>query len=138
VTALPPGDAAGTTYAGLFVGDTWGPELCACRTGSCQDLAHNNLAIVSFSQTQGSLGMQRVRGVFREGMCTGGVDQTGQFWCGVATGGNLFLMKGEFSTTDAQPTSMAMTARETVRGDDGLGHIFDCDVEQSETFRFLQ
>lgn len=138
VTGLGPGDAQGETYAGLYASDTWGATLCACRTGSCEDFAYNVLAIVDFSQKDGSLRMQRVRGSFREDMCAGGVDQTGQFWCGAMVGANLFLMKGQFSTTAGVPTSMSMTAREAVRGDDGRGHIVDCDVEQSETFLFLQ
>jgi len=82
--------------------------------------------------------MGRVRGFFRESMCTGGVDQTGQFWCGVATADNLFLIEGQFSTIDGVPSSLSTTARETVRGDDGSGHIVDCDIEQSETFLSLQ
>ena len=135
---LGPGDAQGDTYAGLYTSDTWGPSLCACQTGNCQDFAYNVLAIVDFSQSDGVLSMQRVRGFFREDMCTGGVDQTGQFWCAATAGSNLFLMKGQFSATAGVPTSMTMTAREAVHGDDGRGHIVDCDVEQSETFLFLQ
>jgi len=138
VTGVGPGDAQGKTYAGLYASDAWGPNLCACRTGSCQDIRYNVFAIVGFSQSDGSLSMERVRGYFREAICSGGVDQTGRFWCAAAAGSNLFLMTGQFSTTAGVPTSMSMTARETVRGDDGRGQIVDCDIEQSETFLFLQ
>lgn len=69
VTGLAPGDAGGMTYAGVFTSDVWGPNLCACRRGSCQDFPYNVLAILAFSQTDGSLRMERVRGSFRETLC---------------------------------------------------------------------
>jgi hypothetical protein len=125
---LPPGDAVGSTFSGSYVVVAGAVQDCRCRQGRC-DVSPGLGAIIVVVQQDGALTF---------GNSTGGVDEDGRFWVGLAdegpTGASFFLTTGQFRLAMGSPASFHALDEWTVV-DTAAGA--DCDFRGSLQTRYL-
>ena len=134
VAALPPGSASGSVFAGTYLVREAQIEACACRAGTCQPFHALSGASSVVTQNDGALASTG------SGLCTGGIDEDGRYWCGEAeqsaTSTIFGREEGTFELIDGMPTWKKFTV-ETTAVMTLSGVVHDCDVRASGTAQYM-
>src|SRR5262245_57329559 len=84
VTGLPEGNARGNAASHVWTATSPpGVDRCSCRVGTCADLHFTPGTVWIEVQTEGRVLVEITRPTVG-GMCRGGMDADGRFWCGYA------------------------------------------------------
>ncbi len=143
VEGLPSGDATGQARSGTYTisesTDPGSQTSCFCRVGDCASLhTYDGWWIVILVEDSGTLTMSRGRGGGYPFPCAGGINVSGDFWCGVQNEWGMFRMDGQVTTTaDGAVTGLSMTSKELVQTPPDPV-TFDCDVQQKADFSLVQ
>jgi hypothetical protein len=132
VTGLPPGDAVGTGFSGLYQSTNTRLLGCACRTAdTCSALAtslNGGGASLSFTVTQSG------GAIAFDLPCTGGVDADGRYKCGgmsqTAAGQSFSLLTGRFIISGVLVEGMTVHWDATT-ADALLAHDCDFSIQAS-------
>jgi hypothetical protein len=129
VENLPPGDATGPTFTGVYRSIRERVVGCRCRVGNCS-LIH---AVVGEDVTVNQFGGTVM--IIGDGNLTlnGGVNQNGTFWCGGFDevgdySGGYVRVTGTFMPAGAQPTTIEISSDRTAKSLRGSPSDYDCDT----------
>jgi hypothetical protein len=121
-------------FSGTYLVEGSRIDACVCRAGNCDPFEALTGATSTVSEVDGVITSQG------NGVCAGGVDQNGRFWCGEAeeSGGQAVYgrERGTFLLVDGKPVSKEFTvdttAVVTIRG-----QPYDCDLHATGSARYI-